>query len=382
MRIGVVSPEFPPALGGVETYAWEFCRELLRRGHEVTVFTSPQKGGPAELAGGRVLPVLRRRRRHDLKTLRDQQIDAWHVMNTGYAWLALERPQPVVVSAHGNDFLRPYILASRLDLFRQWRPLRRLFEPLDKKLGVFLSDRLMQRALPRARHILCNSRYTERALLARIPACQGKTSTAWVGVAQDFFSIEPAVRADGVANLLTISRLSEPRKNVALILHALAELKARHAFRYTVVGEGAERAALQAMAQRLGLEERVRFTGKVDGDQLRMHLSESDLFVLTASINPYSHEGFGIVYLEANAAGVPVLAARLAGAAEAVEESVSGYFVEEPELPQLVEALDAFLAKRIRFDSEACRQHARRFDWARVVDQAERYYDRGSPVQR
>jgi phosphatidylinositol alpha-1,6-mannosyltransferase len=377
MRIGVVSPEFPPALGGVETYAWQFCQELVRRGHDVTVFTSPQREGRSDLPGGRVLPILRRRRRHDLKTLRTQQVDVWHIMNTSYAWLALDVNQPVVVSAHGNDFLRPYILTSRMDLFQFWRPLQRLFEPLDKKLGVILGDRVMRRALPQARHILCNSRYTEQALLARIPACQGKTSTAWVGVAKDFFSIEPSPRQDAIPHLLTISRLSEPRKNVALILRALAVLKARHDFRYTVVGDGVERVALQSLAQQHGLEERVRFMGKVDHDELRKHLSESDLFVLTASINPYSHEGFGIVYLEANAAGVPVLAARLAGAAEAVDESVSGFFVEDPTVPALTDALDAFLTRRIRFDPQACRQHARRFDWACVVDQAEIYYDSG-----
>lgn len=380
MRIGVVSPEFPPAMGGVETYAWEYCQELVRRGHDVTVFTSPQREGRADLIGGRILPLLRRRRRHDLKVLRQQQVDVWHVMNTGYAWLALDMAQPVVVSAHGNDFLRPYILTSRLDLFNFWAPLKRLFEPFDKKLGVILSDRLMRRSLPQVRHILCNSRYTEQKLLARFPTCQDKTSTAWVGVSKDFFSIEPATRQDAVPNLLTISRLSEPRKNVALVLRALAALKSRHDFRYTVVGDGSERAALQDLAKTLDLADRVHFVGRVDAEGLRKHLSLSDLFVLTASINPYSHEGFGIVYLEANAAGVPVLAARLAGAAEAVAENVSGYFVDEPSLPALTEALEAFLSGTISFDPDTCREHARRFDWAHVVAQAEKHYDSPLPA--
>ena len=39
MRVAIVSPEFPPDIGGVETYAWEYARELARRNHEVTVFT-------------------------------------------------------------------------------------------------------------------------------------------------------------------------------------------------------------------------------------------------------------------------------------------------------------------------------------------------------
>src|SRR5678816_4639886 len=49
MRIGIVSPEFPPEKGGIQTYAIEYARELARRGHDVTVFTQPHAEG--ELAG-------------------------------------------------------------------------------------------------------------------------------------------------------------------------------------------------------------------------------------------------------------------------------------------------------------------------------------------
>jgi phosphatidylinositol alpha-1,6-mannosyltransferase len=379
MRIGVVSPEFPPARGGVETYAWEFSRELVRRGHEVTVFTVPQPGRPAVLPGGEVRPILKQRRHPDRDILRTYPVDAWHAMNAGYGWLALDMPQPVVVSVHGNDFLRPYVLCGRAGLFSHYRlaPLGRAVAPMDRYFGEILTSRLMQRALPRASHILANSRYTERVFLERFPACQGKTSTAWVGVAEDFFGVEHVAGANRVPRLVTVSRLSEPRKNVALILRALSALKDRYSFHYTIVGEGRERAALQALAHTLGLAGQVRFTGEVSDAQLREELSQSDLFVLTASANPYSHEGFGIVYIEANAVGVPVLAARLAGAAEAVEENVSGYFVEEPSVAAITKALDDFLAGRVRFDSKACRAFARQFQWERVVAQAETHYHAG-----
>ncbi|MGO9445251.1 MAG: glycosyltransferase family 4 protein, partial [Thiobacillaceae bacterium] len=186
----MVSTEFPPSLGGVETYAWEYSKELVRRGHEVTVFTAPQADGLAELPGARVLPLLRRRRKHDRNVLRQHRVDVWHVMNAGYAWLALDLPEPVIASVHGNDFLRPYVLAARLDLFNHWRPLRSFFEPLDIKLGIYRSARLMRKAFRKVRHILANSHFTERVFLEHFPDCQGKTSTAWVGVANEFFSIE------------------------------------------------------------------------------------------------------------------------------------------------------------------------------------------------
>ena len=96
--------------------------------------------------------------------------------------------------------------------------------------------------------------------------------------------------------------------------------------------------------------------------------------VLASSIISGSHEGFGIVYLEAAASGVPSLAARLAGAAEAIDEGRSGMYVEEPTVEALAGALDKFLDGRSQFDAESCRDFARRFTWAKVVDHCLPYY--------
>ena len=97
-------------------------------------------------------------------------------------------------------------------------------------------------------------------------------------------------------------------------------------------------------------------------------LSSADLFILTSSTLPASHEGFGIAYLEANAAGAPVLAARLAGAIEAVDEGVSGMFVDEPTVAQIQAAIERLLSGHVSFDPERCREFASRFTWRRVAE--------------
>ena len=180
--------------------------------------------------------------------------------------------------------------------------------------------------------------------------------------------------------LLTVCRLSEPRKNVDRILHALATLKDRFEFEYTVAGEGVLRPQLERLADSLGLGERVHFAGRVSDADLRDLYAQADLFVLTASIVPGSHEGFGIVYLEAAASGVPSLAARLAGAAEAVAEGQSGFFVDTPDVDSIRDALSCFLAGETRFDAETCRDFARGFDWKRIADACEATY-RQVPVR-
>ena len=233
---------------------------------------------------------------------------------------------------------------------------------------------MVRRSLARARHIITCSRYTERVLLERIPACRGRTSVAFVGVGAHFFDVAWQPAADGIPRLLTVSRLGEPRKNVDRVLHALSRLKDRHEFRYVVVGDGHDRARLERLAGELHLGQRVRFTGFVSREELLDVYAHSDLMVLASAVIPGSHEGFGIVYLEAAASGVPSLAARLAGAAEAINEGKSVLYVEEPTVDAIADALARFLGGQARFDPEACRNFARRFSWANVVDHSLKYY--------
>jgi len=375
MRIALVSPEFPPDIGGVETYAFEFVKELASRGHQLTVLTVRHPKGEESLPGVRIEPVLKLCRAIDRETFASLDADVWHALNASYAWIAHDRPESVV-SVYGNDFLRPYYPIAQPDMRRVpllWRWSGEISRSL-RPLWIQRTARLVAESLPRARHIIACSRYTEGALLERFPDCRGRTSVGLVGVGAHFFDVAWEPAADGIARLLTVSRLSEPRKNVDRVLHALARLKDRHDFRYSIVGDGHDRARLERLTVDLHLEERVRFTGFVSRNELLDSYAHSDLMVLASGVIPGSHEGFGIVYLEAAASGVPSLAARLAGAAEAVDEGKSGMYVEEPTVEALTDALGRFLGGQIRFDPGACRNFARRFTWARVVDHALQYY--------
>jgi phosphatidylinositol alpha-1,6-mannosyltransferase len=382
MRIAIVSPEFPPDIGGVETYAFEFVKELASRGHQVTVFTVRHPRGEADLPGVRIEPVLRLCRAIDRETFARFSADVWHALNAAYAWIMEERRNGLV-SVYGNDFLRPYYPIAQPDLRRfplAWRWSDAVSQRL-RPLWLRLTAPVVRRSLARARHVITCSRYTERVLLERIPACRGRTSVGFVGVGAHFFDVAWQPAADGIPRLLTVSRLGEPRKNVDRVLHALSRLKDRHDFRYVVVGDGHDRARLERLASELRLGQRVRFTGFVSREELLATYAHSDLMVLASAVIAGSHEGFGIVYLEAAASGVPSLAARLAGAAEAVDEGKSGMYVEEPTVDAIADALARFLGGQIRFDPDACRNFARRFTWARVVDHSLQYYP-PLPVRR
>jgi len=375
MHVAIVSPEFPPDIGGVETYAREYVKELAARGYEVTVFTVRHPAGEHEMSGVRVEPVLTLCRAADRRSMAACKPDVWHALNAAYAWIAEERTN-CVVSVHGNDFLRPYYPIARPDL-RQIPVLWRWSDQVSRRLRslwITRTSRLVHRSLAHARHVIANSRYTERVLLDQIPECRGRTSVAYVGAGAQFFDVVHQPSTDGVTRLLTVCRLSEPRKNVDRVLHALARLGRGHEFRYTVVGDGYDRHRLEGLARELHLEQRVRFAGFVSREELLDCYARADLMVLTSSVIPGSHEGFGIVYLEAAASGVPSLAARLAGAAEAIDDGKSGMYVDDPTIEAITDALGNFLSGSVKFDREACRAFAGRYTWGRVVDRSLPYY--------
>jgi phosphatidylinositol alpha-1,6-mannosyltransferase len=308
--------------------------------------------------------------------LRQYAVDAWHVMNAAHSWLALETDKPVVVSIHGNDFLNPYPLTGTPAL-ASWGPLWRyasILASLDRWLGKKLTPAYMRKALPKAQIILANSHYTEQVFLANFPECVGKTLVAQVGVSDDFLAIFLDNKNNVLPQLLTVSRLSEPRKNVDRVIEALSQLNTQFDFRYTIIGDGSFKPQLEMLVKNLGLEDKVKLLGRRSTEDVIAAMRLADLFVLPSSTLPDSHEGFGIVYLEAAACGTPSLATRQAGAVEAIGDGESGFFVDEPTIENIKDALQQFLKGDMNFNSQTCRHFAEQFTWQRVVEKALPYY--------
>jgi glycosyltransferase involved in cell wall biosynthesis len=364
--IGIVAPQFPPTTGGMERYAYEIACQLSERGYDVVVFTMSDNG-PLNSAPFPVERVLVGDWPVDRQTLRQWQhrIGLWHVMNAAWSWVALQG-SPTVVSVHGNDLLNPNAVAG----FSLKRRLHlRYGSTLDYRLACWRTPRIMRRAFSDVRHVFSNSRFTENILLQKHPSCIGKSSVAYAGVGSAFLKASLLADSKRIHNqIITVCRLSEPRKNVNLVLQALALLKDRFSFDHLVIGDGTLRTSLMNLSADLGLGERVRFLGEVSDRDLIKHLSESRLFVLPASQLPTNVEGFGIVYLEANACGTPVLGVNGGGASEAIKEGISGMLIEHPSTEMLSGALEQFLSGKSVFEPQVCRDFAQGFSWERVCD--------------
>jgi glycosyltransferase involved in cell wall biosynthesis len=145
-------------------------------------------------------------------------------------------------------------------------------------------------------------------------------------------------------NVLFVGRLAAV-KGVPLLLEDFARVCADHpGARLTLVGDGPERASLQARARTLGLEDTVDFAGYRTQDEVAALLDAADMLVL-----PSFAEGLPVVLMEALASRIPVIATPVAGVSELVRDGVTGLLVPPGDVDGLTNALDRLLG-----DPELC----------------------------
>lgn len=190
---------------------------------------------------------------------------------------------------------------------------------------------------------------------------------------------------EGARIALFAGRL-EPLKGAQILLDAAVRLRAHQDFADLVVvvagddsGDGAgdvrggERRRLERYAARVGLGDHVRFVGAVPHEQLAMYYAMADVCVV-----PSLTESFGLVALEAQALGTPVVAASVGGLREVVEDGVTGYLVEGHDPEDYARAIADVLDDPVRKAEmgEEARRRAGRFTWHRAVDRLAAIYDR------
>lgn len=178
-----------------------------------------------------------------------------------------------------------------------------------------------------------------------------KIAVHHTGVDLERFS--PAQDKRPGARLITVGHLNA-RKGQELALEALAKLPDAT---LTLVGEGAERPRLEALARRLGLAERVRFLGARPHAELPALIAGADVMVL-----PTENEGLANVWVEALACGVPVVTSDVGGARDVIDRPEAGRLV-----PRAPEAIAGAVADLLADppDPERVRASALRFSWER-----------------
>jgi phosphatidyl-myo-inositol dimannoside synthase len=334
--IVLVTHEFPPARGGIATYVEETARALAGRGVRVSVWaggkplkdagTFPFRYEPIPNRGSLDWPCLwqtaafLRARREIVESATVCFAEPGPIFASLYPWVfRTPRPRRLVLVLHGSEILRLAAFPHRRAGFR------RLLKQADT-IGVV-------------------SEYT-RGLLERHFSGHGDRAVLVPGALRSDFQ-KPAARAraadDAELRVLTVARL-HPRKGLHHTIAALgrlpAELKQRVV--YQVVGPPSRPAYVEKL-KRLAAETEVSLELRHDDRDLKQIYADADVFAMTSENSRMSVESFGLVYLEAGACGLPVVAFATGGVGEAVREGESGILMEPGDGTGLTAALTKLL---------------------------------------
>ena len=361
MKIGIVSPYAYPRPGGANEHIRETYERLRARGHEVRIITAPWGDDPPaqdviQIGQAVAVPYNGSVGRITLSARLEYLVTRM-----------LEREQFDII--HHHEPLVPLLSAQILDRktcpqvatfhafggfsFGYWlgRPIgRRYMNKLDGRIAVSSAARhFISRYFPGDYRIIPN------------------------GVDVDFYANArpfPEYR-DGKTNILFVGRL-EPRKGGEYLVRAYAMLKQRCPdTRLIVVGRGPELGDLRRFVHREHVSD-VLFAGRPsDIDKARFYKT-ADIFCAPST----GQESFGVVLLEAMAAGAAVIASDIHGYKKVVQRNVSGLLVE----PRDADALAAALERLVREPAlrttlgAAGSVRAREFDWSYVTDQLLAFY--------
>ncbi len=262
--------------------------------------------------------------------------------------------QPLVVSVHGGDVL---------------------YTAMRSQAGADA----VARGLGAAKLVLANSQG-----IAELARTHGAGETRVVHLGTDLPSAQragaspprtgvPPPRTEA-PSLVTVAHLVA-RKRHADVLRALAVLEQRHpTLRYAVIGDGPERIALEGLAVRLGVSERVDFLGQLPPQEAVERARRCTLFVM-----PSTEEAFGVAYVEAMAAGVPAIGCRGEPGPEEIAAAGDGFMLVPPgDIERLSQRIDELLSDphRLREAGQRARTTvAANFTWRLCGEQTLAAYE-------
>ncbi|OBH83572.1 GDP-mannose-dependent alpha-(1-6)-phosphatidylinositol monomannoside mannosyltransferase [Mycobacterium sp. E2989] len=347
-RVLLVTNDFPPRPGGIQSYLNDFVGPLVAAGsHSVTVYAPQWKGADAfddsaKAAGYRVVrhpgtlmlpgPAVDSRMR---RLIADNGIDTvWFGAAAPLALLAQRARQAgatrVVASTHGHE-----VGWSMLPVARS--VLRRIGDTTD--VVTFVSRYTRDRFAPA---------FGPHASLEYLPP----------GVNTDRFRPDPAAGAAlrdryGLGERPTVVCVSRlvPRKGQDMLIKALPLIRQRvDGAALVIVGGGPYLDSLRKLARDCGVADQVTFTGGVPAAELPAHHALADVFAMPCRTRGAGMdvEGLGIVFLEASATGKPVIAGDSGGAPEAVQHNKTGLVVDGRSRDAVADAVSAVLGDRDR----------------------------------
>jgi phosphatidylinositol alpha-1,6-mannosyltransferase len=376
----LITEIFPPKVGGSGRWLWEIYRRLPRADYRVAAGEHPRQADFDST--------------HDLRlvrlplTLRSWGVLGWsHLRDYWQPVRALTRLVRAegVRAVHAGKCLPEGLMALALS-WRTGVPFACYVHGEDMTMATTSRELtwLTRRVVRRAAFLIANSHNTARILREDWGVGPERIHVMHPGVDTRYFvpaPRDPAVRSRlgwGERRVvLTVGRLQK-RKGQDQMIRALAAVRRSIPdVLYVITGDGEERASLEALVRSERVDGHVQFLGEIADDGLRECYQQCDLFALPNRQVGHDIEGFGMVLVEAQACGKPVLAGASGGTAETMKIPETGRVVPCDGPDELAVAVADLLLDAVRLTRMGAagrRWAVEHFDWEALARQAQRIW--------
>jgi len=337
-KILFVTNDFGPRTGGIETFVIGLIERM--KGHEVIVFTSAQ--GDTEEYDQKWFDHF------GVRVIRDRSkilLPSWRVTKKAKEIVKLQSTDVLIFGAAAPLALMASTL--RKSGVKKIIALTHGHEVWWSK--VFPFSIAMQRIGNSVDHLTYLGEFTRKAISGAI---NQKSTSAMVRIAPGIDTSHFIPQPDSIQKRVTLGL--EDKKiiiSVGRLVHRKGQDKLIEAMpiilrripnaHLLIVGEGPYRPNLEKLVKNLSLSEHITFVGRIMYEKLPSFLSAADIFAMPSRSRFFGLEveGLGIVYLEASACGIPVVAGNSGGAPDAVLEGVTGMCVDGTDVDQVAQAI-------------------------------------------
>ena len=326
-KILITTLEYPPQIGGIATYVHQMAQALDT---EKVVVLAPKMKGDKEWDEQVKYKVIRKNQLFPKfiwprwikvifqirKIVKQEGIEIIlinHVLPIGYAGWFIKKmfKVPYIIVSHGTDIL----MGTR----NAWK------------------TNMMKKVVTLAEQIIFNSESLRRHFLRVLPEFENKSTVSYPCPDKDLLipplsekvdSLRRMLALEGKKVMLTVSRMDEGKGFPHLVRALPAILKSEPHAVWVIIGDGPKRKEILDDIQKHSLQNVVRYIGEVPHQDLKTYYYLADLFVLFTHPDEGREEGLGLVFLEAAAAGLPVVAGKSGGVEEAVVHTQTGVIID------------------------------------------------------
>jgi phosphatidylinositol alpha-1,6-mannosyltransferase len=361
-RILVISSEFPPGPGGIGHHALSLVSALVNRGYQITVMS------PADFVTEEEVEDFDSQQR--FRIIRYPRIGIKTYINRikmTLSYLKSESIDTIILTGKFSLWKGFFIHLK----FKRIRTIA-ILHGSEVNLENYFLRKFTHTCINRATQIVAVSNFT-KDLLPNWILGNRVIKIIPNGITLKHNKSEPVnLNLKGSPKLLTVGHVS-PRKGQHRVIHALPNLVAKYPdICYHIVGRPVNQRLLENLTVNLGVENHVMFHGRVKNHEDLDHFYwNADIFMLLSENQPDGDvEGYGIVALEANEFGLPVVGAKFCGVEDAVDHGVSGYLVDGNNTFEVTQAVVSCIENRVEL-RKGSMVWAEKHQWSEIVQQYE-----------